>query len=151
MPEIIVSDTSCLILLDKIDRLKLLQSVFGMITITQKVADEFGKKLPDFIEVKNPTNINYQRILESFLDPGEASAISLALENDDCLLIIDELKGRREAKLLGINFTGTIGILIVAKEKGLIGSVTEIINEIEETDFRISETVIQEAKMKCGE
>ncbi|HEX7585389.1 MAG TPA: DUF3368 domain-containing protein [Prolixibacteraceae bacterium] len=73
------------------------------------------------------------------------------MENDECLLIIDELKGRREAKLLGINFTGTVGILIVAKEKGLIGSIANIFNEIEETDFRISEAVIKEAKLKCGE
>lgn len=151
MPEIIVSDTSCIILLDKIDRINLLQSIFGTITITQTIADEFGQDIPDFFEIQNPKNKKYQKILESFLDPGESSAIALALENDECLLIIDELKGRREAKLLGINFTGTVGILIVAKEKGLIGSIADIFNEIEETDFRISEAVIKEAKLKCGE
>lgn len=48
MQKIIVSDTSCLILLDKIKQLDLLHSLFKKVTITQIVADEFGKKLPDY-------------------------------------------------------------------------------------------------------
>jgi predicted nucleic acid-binding protein len=151
MPGIIVSDTSCLILLDKLGRIGLLKSLFGNITVTKTVADEFGNVLPEFVEIENPKNKNYQKILESFLDPGEASAIALALEKEECLLIIDEFKGRREAKQLGLNYTGTLGILIVAKEKGLINSVTEIIKEIGKTDFRINEKLINEVKRKSGE
>ena len=151
MRKIIVSDTSCLILLDKLSRIDLLKSLFGNITITQIIADEFGKTVPDFIHIEDPKDINYQKILESFLDPGEASAIALALEEDDCLLIIDEFKGRREAKQLGLKYTGTIGLLIAAKEKGLISSVKDIIDEIRKTDFRISETLIKEAMNRSGE
>jgi predicted nucleic acid-binding protein len=151
MPGIIVSDTSCLILLDKLGRIGLLKSLFGNITVTKTVADEFGNVLPEFVEIENPKNKNYQKILESFLDPGEASAIALALEKEECLLIIDEFKGRREARQLGLNYTGTLGILIVAKEKGLINSVTEIIKEIGKTDFRINEKLINEVKRKSGE
>jgi predicted nucleic acid-binding protein len=128
-----------------------LKSLFGNITVTKTVADEFGNVLPEFVEIENPKNKNYQKILESFLDPGEASAIALALEKEECLLIIDEFKGRREAKQLGLNYTGTLGILIVAKEKGLINSVTEIIKEIGKTDFRINEKLINEVKRKSGE
>jgi len=51
MRKIIVSDTSCLILLDKLGRIDLLRSLFGNITITQIVADEFGKIVPDFIHI----------------------------------------------------------------------------------------------------
>jgi predicted nucleic acid-binding protein len=151
MPGIIVSDTSCLILLDKLGRIGLLKSLFGRITITKIVAEEFGNVLPEFVDIENPKNKNYQKILESFLDPGEASAIALALEKEECLLIIDEFKGRREARQLGLNYTGTLGILIVAKEKGLINSVTEIIKEIGKTDFRINEKLINEVKRKSGE
>lgn len=151
MQEIIVSDTSCLILLDKIGRLNLLKSLFGKITITDIIAKEFGQLLPNFIEIENPKNKNYQKILESFLDQGEASAIALALEKNDCLLIIDELKARREAKQLKINFTGTVGLLIVAKEKKLIQSVTKVLDEINQTDFRISKKLINEVKIRCKE
>jgi predicted nucleic acid-binding protein len=151
MRKIIVSDTSCLILLEKIGRIALLESLFGKITITSVIADEFGKPLPDFIEIEDAEDKKYQQILESILDAGEASAIALALEKDDCLLIMDESKGRREAKQLRIKLTGTVGILIFAKEKGLIKSVTEIIEQIRRTDFRISEDLIQEAKRKSNE
>jgi len=146
MPGIIVSDTSCLILLDKLGRIDLLKSLFNKVTITGIIADEFGKELPDFIEIRNPQEKNYQRILESFLDSGEASAFALAIENNDCLLIIDDLKARREAKQLKLNFTGTIGILILAIEKGYIENVSVLIDEIKGTNFRISEKYIDEIK-----
>jgi predicted nucleic acid-binding protein len=143
-----VSDTSCLILLDKLGRIDLLQSLFNKITITSVIADEFGKKLPDFIEVCDPQEKNYQRILESFLDPGEASAFALAFEINDCLLIIDDLKARREAKQLKLNYTGTIGILILGIEKGYIENVSKLIDEIKGTNFSISEKYINEIKSR---
>lgn len=67
------------------------------------------------------------------------------------MLIIDELKGRREAKSLQMKFTGTLGVLIIAKEKGIIESVSEIIEQIKRTNFRISEKLISEALKRCGE
>ncbi len=151
MQRIIVSDTSCLILLDKIGQLGLLKSIFGKITVTKEISEEFNKDLPDFIEVQYPKDKNYQRILENSLDAGEASAIALALDYDDCLLIIDETKGRREAKSLGLKVTGTIGILIVAKEKGLIPSLKKVFDKIGKTNFRINKALLVEALKKSGE
>lgn len=151
MPKIIVSDTSCLILLDKIKQLDLLHILFNKVTITQIVSEEFGKELPDYIQIENPKNITYQKILESFIDTGEASSLALALEKKDCLLIIDDNKGRREAKQLGLAFTGTLGILIIAKQKGLIKSLAKIIKQIQNTDFRLSEKVIKDAMKRCNE
>jgi predicted nucleic acid-binding protein len=151
MQKIIVSDTSCLILLAKINRINLLQKLFGRITITSIIANEFGNELPDFIEIEDPHNTNYQKILESIIDKGEASAISLALEKENCLLIIDDNKGRKEAQRLGLNLTGTIGILIIAKQKGLIHSISEVIDDIQNTNFRLSENLIIEAKKRCNE
>jgi predicted nucleic acid-binding protein len=144
MPGIIVSDTSCLILLDKLGRIDLLKSLFSKITITDIIAKEFGKVLPDFVEIRNPQEKNYQRIFETFLDSGEASAFALAIEINDCLLIIDDFKARREAKQLKLNFTGTIGILIVAIEKGYIENVSVLIDDIKRTNFRISEKYVDE-------
>ena len=150
MPGIIISDTSCLILLHKLGRLDLLQSLFGKLTITQIIADEFGTAIPDFIKIENPKDKIYQKILESSLDSGEASALALVLEKNEPLLIIDDLKGRREARHLGIKYTGTIGILIIAKEKGLISSISEILDEIKKTDFRLSEELIYEIRIRTG-
>lgn len=71
MQKIILSDTSCLILLEMIGELDLLHEVFGNILITQEVADEFGLPLPKWISVQNPVNKNYQKILEASVDKGE--------------------------------------------------------------------------------
>lgn len=151
MPAIIVSDTSCLVLFDKLGKLDLLKSLFGKITVTDIIKKEFGKPMPEFIKVKNPKNKVYQKVLENTLDSGEASALALALEEPEHLLIIDEYIGRKEAKRLQLTVTGTMGILIRAKEKGLISSVSEIIAEIEKTNVRLSESLIEEVKKKCGE
>jgi predicted nucleic acid-binding protein len=75
MQKIIISDTSCLILLDKIGALNLLNQLFKTITITAEIAEEFNKVLPQWIVIENPVNKNYQKILEATLDKGEASAI----------------------------------------------------------------------------
>lgn len=72
--------------------------LYGQITITKIIADEFGYELPEYINIENTSNITYQKILESYVDIGEASALALAMEKKDCLLIIDDNKGRREAK-----------------------------------------------------
>lgn len=80
----------------------------------------------------------YQVILEASLDKGEASAIALAVEEEDCLLIIDDYKGRKYAEKLHINITGTLGILINAKLSGHIVSVKALLEKIKKTDFRIT-------------
>lgn len=151
MQKIIVSDTSCLILFHKIGYLQILEQLYGKITITSNVANEFGMPLPDFIEIEDPKDKQYQKILRTHLDSGEASAMALAIEKTASLLIIDELKARKQAKALKISVTGTIGILIAAKEKGIINTVTEVLDEIEKTDFRISNHLIKEAKRRSDE
>jgi predicted nucleic acid-binding protein len=120
MQNAIISDTSCLILLDKIGELEILHTLYGNIITTQQVASEFGGILPGWIVIVNPVNKNYQTIIEASLDKGEASAIALAVEYDDCLLIIDDLKGRKFALQLGLQITGTLGVLIEAKSGGHI-------------------------------
>lgn len=107
MQKIIVSDTSCLILFHKIDQFELLQKVFGHIIITETVSKEFKRPIPDWIQVINPTT-NLHLGLHGFLDPGEATSISLATELKGSLLIIDESKGRKVAKELGIAITSVM-------------------------------------------
>jgi len=86
MQKVIISDTSCLIILDNIGELNLLSKLFGQIIITQDIAREFKKELPDWFIIVEPINKTYQKILEASLDSGEASAIAFAIEQTDCLL-----------------------------------------------------------------
>lgn len=142
MPQIIIADTSCLILLHKINELVLLRNVFGQITITDTIANEYSESLPEWIEVRVPED-NFWTTLTAFLDAGEASAIALALEVPSSLLIVDELKGRKVAKELGINYTGTLGVIGSAKVTGKIQAVKPLIDKIRNTDFRVSEALLK--------
>lgn len=139
MRRTIISDTSCLILLDKVDELTILNKLFGIVTTTSEVAEEFGQPLPSWIQVQEPSDKNYQTIIEASVDKGEASAIALAIELDDCLLIIDDLKGRKFANQLGLTIIGTIGVIVDAKLAGIIPSVKPILEKIKATNFRITE------------
>ena len=151
MQKTIIADTSCLILLEKIGELDLLHEVFGEILITQEIADEYGLALPDWISIQNPANQNYQKILEASVDKGEASAIALAVEMVDCLLIIDDLKGRNLAQALGIKITGTFGIIIEAKLSGKIASVKPYLTKIKQTDFHFSDELEKQILAKASE
>jgi predicted nucleic acid-binding protein len=151
MQRIIVSDTSCLILLHKVNLLHLLKELFGHITITQVVAKEYNDHLPDFIHIRDPQNLHAIKILETLLDSGEASVIALALELEDCLLIMDEVKGRQKAKSLGVKVTGTLGILLLAKEKKLLKAIKPVLQQIEKTNFRISRLLINRTLQLAGE
>lgn len=151
MQKVIISDTSCLILLDKIGELRLLNILFGQIIITQEIANEFKKELPGWIIIEEPTNKTYQKILEASLDKGEASAIALAIEQTDCLLIIDDYKGRKYAEQLGIRITGTLGIIIDAKLSGHIESIKPILDKIKKTDFRLTTELEKKILEKSSE
>jgi predicted nucleic acid-binding protein len=151
MRRTIISDTSCLILLDKIDELPILNKLFGVITTTSEVAIEFGQPLPSWFEIREPADKNYQAIIEATVDKGEASAIALAIELDDCLLIIDDLKGRKFASQLGLTIIGTIGVIVDAKLAGIIPSVKPILSKIKSTNFRITEQLELLVLKRAGE
>ncbi|HWB62763.1 MAG TPA: DUF3368 domain-containing protein [Chitinophagales bacterium] len=151
MPRAIIADTSCLILLDKIEELHLLKALFGTITTTKEVAAEFGLPLPSWFSIIEPGDKNYQTIIGASVDLGEASAIALALELPDSLLIIDDLKGRRFATQLGIKITGTIGVIIDAKQAGIIAAVKPLLAKMKNTNFRLSEELEKMILEKAGE
>ncbi|MEX2594727.1 MAG: DUF3368 domain-containing protein [Anditalea sp.] len=141
MQKIIVSDTSCLILFYKIGQFELLHKVFGHVIITETVFQEFKRPIPKWIQVINPRT-NLYLGLQGFLDPGEATSISLATEFKGSLLIIDESKGRKVAKELGVAITGSLGVLVTAKNRGIIDAVKPVIEKIKQTNFRLSDNLI---------
>lgn len=139
MHKVIVADTSCLIILHNIGLFNILHDLFGEIIITPQVREEFNENLPDWIKVIEAKDKSLMLSLSISLDKGEASSITLCMEQkDDTLLIIDERKGRKVAMDLGIKIMGTLGIILKAKEKGKINSLIEIIAKLEKSDFRLS-------------
>ena len=151
MPKVIIADTSCLIILTKIGELDLLYKAYKRVTITHDVFLEYGEKLPLWIDVRQVNDHYRQQLIEMQLAKGEASAIALALETDDALVILDDWKARKIAERLRVQFTGTIGVLIKAKHFGIITSIKPFLMKIRETNFRISDELEQIALEEANE
>jgi predicted nucleic acid-binding protein len=151
MPKII-SNTSCLIILDNINTLTILQKLYQNIYLTEEVAQEYGKPLEKWMNVVMVKDKNYLRILNTSVDLGEASTIALALQmSEDNIMILDDLKARKLAKQLQLKITGLLGILLKAKQQRIIGSVAEILTQLKNVNFRISEKLEKEVLKLAGE
>ena len=127
---IVVSDTTPLISLLKINRIDLLEKLFGKVLIPDAVfseltvderfqleADQIRQK--EFIVVKSVTNSEAASLLRraTGLDKGESEAIVLTDEWKAELLLMDEAKGRNVSAQMGLRIMGTIGILMAAYEE----------------------------------
>ncbi len=138
----IIADTSCLIILTKIEALDILKVLVKNVTITPTIQREFGTPLPDWIEVFSPDEDTF-RAISKILDEGEASAIALCLKNKESTIILDDIRARKYAHSLGMNVIGTLGILVKAQKTGVIESAIPYIEKIQETNFRLSEKVLK--------
>lgn len=144
MHRTVISDTSVLVVLHKIDELNILDKVYSEIITTPEVAEDFGEKLPEWIKIQSVTDKKYQKLLETQIDYGEASAIALASEIEDVLLLLDDLKARKLVHQLNFSYTGVLGVIHKAKELSIIPKVKPLIKKILKTDFHISNKIIEE-------
>lgn len=151
MRKIIIADTSCLILLHKIGEFDLLRKLFGEILVTSTIRIEYGQELPAWIVVRDPKNQTSQDIIAASVDKGEASAIALALEENEPLLILDDKKARRLASSLNLKHTGTLAVLIDAKLSGHLASIKPVIGKVRGTNFYISDVLEQKILILSGE
>jgi predicted nucleic acid-binding protein/predicted HTH domain antitoxin len=122
----------------------IIHALYSEVIITEEIALEFDFQLPQWIKVVSVKNHNYQKILETILDRGESSAIALGLEYTNPLLIIDDLKARKEALKMGFKITGTLGLLVKAREKGIIEKLKPQLEKLQSAGFRISDKIITE-------
>ncbi len=149
---IIISDSSPLISLAIIDKLDLLESLYEEIYVPFAVYKEvtedekpFSKELNFFLEnkVKNVSNKMAVDVLTSDIGIGESEAIVLALEEKPELILIDDLKARKFAKMNGLAVIGTMGLLLEGKQKGLIKEIKPLILKLLDNGIRISEKIIE--------
>ncbi len=147
----IISDTSCFIILTNIGELDLLHKVYGQVVTTPDIATEFGEILPEWVEIVAVKDKYKQQLLEMQIDKGESSAIALALEMLNSTVILDDYKARKIAEQLGISFTGTIGVIIKAKLKGIIPSIKPLLEKIKQTNFRLSADIELQALKEAKE
>jgi predicted nucleic acid-binding protein len=84
------------------------------------------------------------------LDEGELSALSLALHRGAAVLI-DELRGRTVAAQLGLNVVGTLGLLLMARERGLVGSLRPMVELLQGSGYFLSRRLVNQVLANEGE
>lgn len=161
----VVSNASPLIGLSMINQLELLKELFGKIYIPEAVYHEVvvkGKDKPGSEETENAITNKWIEILPvrnrlavigmlSSLDEGEAESIILASELEVDYILLDEEKGREIANSMGFNIMGTIGLLSLAKRRGLSIDLKAKLDELRANDFRISKRLYEKVLRKSEE
>lgn len=146
---IIVADTTPLSELSKIDKLDLLQALFGTVIIPQEVYQELttgnhpavsavkSASWTEVYSVKDRKKVQELQF-ETGLDLGECSAIVLAEELDAEQLLIDEKAGRKVALTRNLPILGLVGAIILAKDKQIVETVKDILDALINRGTRIS-------------
>ncbi len=153
MSGVAIPDTSPIIGLHQIGQLELLRLLFGQVMAPPAVAREVAPSvmLPLWVEVRPPPRPLDPRLQEAQLDPGETEAMALALDVHPELLIIDDLRGRRLAQRLGLTITGTAGVLVRAKTRGLIPAVRPLLDEVVAAGLFLGPDIYRLALEQAGE
>ena len=149
MKKPVVSDSTGLIGLERIGELNILPQLFDPIMIPPEVEREFGNNF-SWLQPENLTSDVLVAALRLTVDAGEAEAIALASEKS-CLLISDDKQARSVAKRLGVAVIGTVGVLVRAKQNGVIMALKPILDDLELNNFFISRALREEALKLVGE
>jgi len=149
MYKVVIADSSCLIALCKIGELEILRALFGTVFIPKGVYEEVviqGKgragseeiKDAKWSKVENIKNKLAVKALKINLGEGESEAITLAIEKNADLIILDDLKARQTAEELSLTFVGTLALLQKAESKGLIKNFGKTLDDLRNAGFRFS-------------
>lgn len=158
-PPVVINNTP-LVALWSLDRLDLLRDLFGEVWLPTAVEAEFLALDPvgrqralvdvDWLQTVSLADPRHA-LTYTGLDRGEAEVLALAVEHKARLVIMDERKGRRYARRLGLSLTGTIGVLLLAKEEGLITAVAPLIQQLLEQGLYFSPELVSRALVLARE
>ncbi len=157
---IVVSDTSVITNLWKVNQLQLLPLVFNTVFIPLAVQSELFRipaqredlEAEPWLITQSPTDKLAIHQLLIHLDAGESEAIVLATELNADYLLIDETTGRTIAQQKGLRISGTLGVLIKAKHQRVVESVKPIMDDlIQEARFFIHQRLYDEVLKLTGE
>jgi uncharacterized protein len=142
-----VCNASPLIVFHQIGRLELARAVLGSVLIPPAVASEIAPSLgvpPSWVEISSssPFALDPMPWWPS-LDPGEIEAIAVALELSARLVVLDDRSARRAARQLGLKVVGSVGVLLQAQQRGLIGSVRPDLDAMVAVGFHVSRALYE--------
>jgi predicted nucleic acid-binding protein len=160
---IVVADTSVFLNLGAVRQEHLLTQLYGDVYATPEVQREFvnavqlysrfaAVRFPDWVRVRTPTQTLAQLAPGEILDAGESSAIVLASELKADLLLVDEERGRRVARKLGLRTAGILAVLLDAKSEKRVAALKPLLAQLEQqARFFISNPLRQQVLKQAGE
>ena len=150
---LVVSDSSPLIALSQIGQLTLLRDLFGEVVIPEAVSREVepGILLPAFITTRPLARRVGLEILHPKLGLGESEAIILAEQDGADLLLLDERAASRIARERGLHVAGTLGLLVRAKQRGLLVAVRPCLEGLKQAGFYTTPALIARVLKQAGE
>lgn len=164
MPEsrrIVINTGPILALVSALGDLEILKVLYDEVYIPFEVCDEIRKggetdfAIKEFEQatwlIKQENKVTIPLYLESSLDIGEASVIETALQEKIATVCIDEAVGRRIARLNKLKLTGSIGILIKAKNTGYPLDIEKSLSRMKSHGIWLSDRVIEFALKQTGE
>ena len=147
MPDLIC-DTSVLQYLHQLSLIHILPSLATTVTIPPAVVDELDAGRNLAVNLPDPANLEWITVqkpigtvalpLVNDLGPGEAEVLMLALEEPGAIAILDDALARRVAETLRLQFTGTLGLLLDAKQANLISAVRPYLDQLQALQFRLA-------------
>ena len=149
----VVSNASPLIALNHIERLALLELLFGDVLVPPAVTAECQSivAFPDWVRERPLGQPIGPRLLKLTLGLGESEAISLAIERNAQRVLLDERRARQSARALGLRPLGTLGILLAAKRRGHLSEIRPCLSQLAEHGFRVSPQLRAEVLLSAGE
>lgn len=115
------------------------------------MALEYEEDLPGWLRVAAPTQPHPTALAAYQLDAGEYSALALALELPDCFVILDDNAARRATQQLHLPFTGTAGLLVLAKKQGVISAVRPLLAQLRAQGMWLTDAVAERVCRAAGE
>jgi predicted nucleic acid-binding protein len=152
----VVVNASPLICLTKSELSDLLPSLFTEIVVPEKVCQEITAKAGiDLSLLKNLRRVGDTAVPPAVaawdLGEGENSVLAFSLMNPDYWAVFDDREARRCAASLGCRHTGTVGIIVLARKRGIIKSVRESLIKLQNAGLWLSESFIKEVCRTVGE
>jgi len=148
----VVSNSSPLIALDRIGQLDLMRALLAEVVVPPAVIHEVfaDRDPPAWLRVIAPA-VTLDDTASPTLGRGEREAIALAVETRARRIILDDLPARRLAASLGLPVIGTAGLVLAAKNTGLVPAVAPLLDQLVAAGFRLSPTVIAAVLAAAGE
>ncbi len=154
MPEITIVDTSPLFYFHRVGLFEIFNKLYGHIIVPEAVQKELkegqtqGEDVPQlesypWVEIRSVSMPRYLQLIAD-LGPGESEVLALATNHPSALVVLDDKLARRIADMQGFRLTGTAGVLLRAKRKGLIPALKPVIKKLLDLDFRLKPELVKE-------